>query len=135
MLCLQIQDKDISTGCAIIVGLTTFPQINAVLRKGKLEQKKCKRSTGTETVPYLREKTELRASLKREELQLRKAELDEKKIQQEHFMAQQDNLTKMLCETLKSQQTQQEQMLQQMQLQNTALLTLMQSAVSKQKET
>ena len=50
-------------------------------------------------------------------------------------MAQQDNLTKMLCEILKSQQKQQKQLLQQMQLQNTALLTLMQSAVSKQKDT
>ena len=47
-------------------------------------------------------------------------------------MAQQDNLTKMLCESIKSQQ---EQLLQQMQLQNTALLTLLQGAVSKQKDT
>ena len=48
-------------------------------RKGEQEQKKCKRSKGTETVAYLREKAELDASLKREELQLRKAELDVKK--------------------------------------------------------
>lgn len=48
-------------------------------RKGEKEQKKCKRSTGTETVAYLREKAELDASLRREELQLRKAELDVKK--------------------------------------------------------
>ena len=50
-------------------------------------------------------------------------------------MAQQDNLTKMLCESIKSHQKQQEQLLQQMQLQNTALLTLLQGAVSKQKDT
>ena len=50
-------------------------------------------------------------------------------------MAQQENLTKMLCESIKSQQKQQEQLLQQMQLQNTALLTLLQGAVSKQKDT
>lgn len=48
-------------------------------RKGEQEQKKCKRSTSTETVAYLREKAELDSSLKREELQLRKAELDVKK--------------------------------------------------------
>ena len=82
-----------------------------------------------------REKAELDASLKREELQLRGAELDEKKVQQEGLMAQQENLTKMLCESIKSQQKQQEQLLQQMQLQNTALLTLLQGAVSKQKDT
>ena len=104
-------------------------------RKGEQEQKKSKRFTGTETVAYLREKAELHASLKREELQLRRAELDEKKVQQEGLMTQQENLTKMLCESIKSQQKQQEQLLQQMQLQNTALLTLLQGAVSKQKDT
>ena len=51
-------------------------------RKGEEEQKKFKRSAGTETVAYLREKAELEASLKREELQLRGAGLDEKKVQQ-----------------------------------------------------
>ena len=104
-------------------------------RKGEQEQKKSKRSTGTETVAYLREKAGLDASLKREELQLRRAELDEKKVQQEGLMTQLENLTKMLCESIKSQQKQQEQLLQQMQLQNTALLTLLQGAVSKQKDT
>lgn len=49
-------------------------------RKGEWEQKKCKRSTGNETVAYLREKAELDASLKKEELQLRKAELDVKRV-------------------------------------------------------
>ena len=64
---------------------------------------------------------------------MRRAELVEKKVQQEGLMAQQDNLTKMLCESIKSHQKQQEQLLQQMQLQNTALLSLLQGAVSKQK--
>ena len=113
--------------------METFAQSKK--RKGEQEQKKSKRSTGAETVAYLREKAELDASLKREELQLRRAELDEKKVQQEGLMAQQENLTKMLCESIKSQQKQQEQLLQQMQLQNTALLTLLQGAVSKQKDT
>ena len=66
---------------------------------------------------------------------MRRAELDEKKVQQEGVMTQQENLTKMLCESIKSQQKQQEQLLQLMQLQNTALLTLLQGAVSKQKDT
>ena len=67
---------------------------------------------------------------------MRGAELDEKKVQQEGLMAQQETcLTKMLCESIKSQQKQQEQLLQQMPLQNTALLTLLQGAVSKQKDT
>lgn len=88
-------------------------------RKGEQEQKKCKHSTGTETVAYLREKAELDASLKREELQLRKAELDVKKIQQENLMTQQEIHTKVLLDNIKSQQK------QQMQVQNTALLTLL----------
>ena len=83
--------------------METFAQSKK--RKGEQEQKKSKRSTGTETVAYLREKAELDASLKREELQLRRAELDEKKVQQEGLMAQQETcLTKMLCESIKSQQ-------------------------------
>ena len=113
--------------------METFAQSKK--RKGEQEQKKSKRFAGTETVAYLREKAELDASLKREELQLRRAELDEKEVQQEGLMTQLGNLTKMLCESIKSQQKQQEQLLQQMQLQNTALLTLLQGAVSKQKDT
>ena len=101
--------------------METFAQSKK--RRSEQEQKKSKRSTGTETVAYIREKAELDASLRREELQLRRAELDEKKVQQEGLMTQQENLTKMLCESIKSQQKQQEQLLQQMQLQNTALLT------------
>ena len=58
-----------------------------------------------------------------------------KKVQQEGPMAQQGSLTKMLCENIKSQQKQQEHLLQQMQLQNTALLTLVQGALSRQKDT
>lgn len=104
--------------------METFAQSKK--RKGEQEQKKCKRSKGTETVAYLREKAELDASLKREVLQLRKAELDVKKIQQENLMTQQESLTKVLLDNIKSQQKQQDQLLQQMQVQNTALLTLMQ---------
>ena len=106
--------------------METFSQSKK--RKGEWEQKKCKRSTGNETVAYLREKAELDASLKREELQLRKAELDVKKIQQENLMTQQESLTKVLLDNIKSQQKQRDQLLQQIQVQNIALLTLMQGA-------
>lgn len=51
-----------------------------------------------------------------------------KKIQQENLMTQQESLTKVLLDNIKSQQKQQDQLLQQMQVQNTALLTLMQGA-------
>lgn len=45
----------------------------------------------------------------RSSVQLRKAEIDEKKIQQESFMKQQESFTKMLCENTRSgQQRQQE---------------------------
>ena len=46
--------------------METFAQSKK--RKGEQEQKKSKCSTGTETVAYLREKAELDASPKREEL-------------------------------------------------------------------
>lgn len=97
-------------------------------KKRKGEQEQCKRSTGTETVAYLRGKAEFDASLKREELQLRKAELDVKKIQQENLMIQQESLAKVLLDNIKSQQKQQDQLLLQMQVQNTALPTLLQGA-------
>ena len=44
--------------------METFAQSKK--RKGYQEQKNCKRSKGTETVAYLREKAKLDASLKRE---------------------------------------------------------------------
>lgn len=43
-------------------------------------------------------------------------------------MTQQESFTKVLLDNIKSQQKQQDQLLQQMQVQNTALLTLMQGA-------
>ena len=46
--------------------METFAQSKK--RKGEQEQKKCKRSTGTETAAYLKEKVGLDASLKREEI-------------------------------------------------------------------
>ena len=57
--------------------METFTQSKK--RKGEQEQKKSKRSIGTETVAYLREKAQLDASLKREELQLRRGELEKRK--------------------------------------------------------
>ena len=56
--------------------LETFSQS----KKRKREQvvKKSKRATGSETVAYLKEKSELNADLKKEELQLRQRKLDEK---------------------------------------------------------
>ena len=104
--------------------LKTFSQSKK--RKGEQVVKKSKRATGSETVAYLKEKSELNADLKKEELLLRQRELDERKAQQDSFLAQQESFTKMLTQSMANQQKQQEQLMQQMQLQNSALISLLQ---------
>ena len=103
--------------------LETFSQSKK--RKGEQVVKKSKRATGSETVAYLKEKSELNADLKKEELLLRQRELDERKAQQDSFLAQQESFTKMLTQSMANQQKQQEQLMQQMQLQNSALISLL----------
>ena len=84
--------------------------------------KKSKKTSASETMTYLKEKAELAAELKREELQVRKAELEIKKKHED-----------MLSESLKQQQKQHDQVMLQMQAQNAALLAVIQS-LAKQKE-
>ena len=103
--------------------LETFSQ--GKKRKGEQVVKKSNRATGSETVAYLKEKSELNADLKKDELQLRQRELDERKAQQDSFLAQQESFTKMLTQSMANQQKQ-EQLMQQMQLQNSALISLLQ---------
>ncbi|XP_046846764.1 uncharacterized protein LOC124440411 [Xenia sp. Carnegie-2017] len=88
-------------------------------------------SNGSETIAYLQQKSKADAELKREDLMLRKAKADERKQQQNNIISQQDALTKTLTDSIAAQQRQQEQLIHQLQLQNTALLTSMQNIVKK----
>ena len=98
-------------------------------RKRKSESKdgeKPKRrvsTTGSETIAYLQNKSGVDAQLKREELRLRQIEAEERKQQQNNVTSQQGALTKALTDSIVAQQRQQEQLMHQMQLQNTALLS------------
>ena len=85
---------------------------------------------GIETIAYLQKKWEVDAELKKEELRLRQLEADERRQQQNNMASRQD-LTKALTDSIAAQQRQQEQMMHQMQLQNTALLSLMQCITKK----
>lgn len=99
------------------------------------EGEKPKRSvscSGSETIAYLKRKAEVDAELKREKMKLKKAEAEERKIQQDNLIAQQEALTNTLNNAMAAQQRQQEQLIQQMQVQNAALLTLMQNITKKQ---
>ena len=89
-------------------------------------------SSGSETIAYLKMKAEVDAELKREEMKLKKAEAEERKLQQDNLIAQQEALTSALNNATVAQQRQQEQLMQQMQVQNAALLTLMQNIAKKQ---
>ena len=74
------------------------------------------------------------SELKREELKLKQEEMNERKAQQESFISfftQQEALTSALKETISAQQKQQEQLIQQMQVQNAALITFMQKMANK----
>ncbi|CAB4025800.1 Hypothetical predicted protein [Paramuricea clavata] len=77
-------------------------------------------------------KSDVDAQLKREELRLRQIEAEERKQQQNSVTSQQEALTKALTDSIAAQQRQQEQLMHQMQLQNTALLSLMQSITKKE---
>ena len=88
-------------------------------------------STTTETIAYLQKKWEVDVELKNEELRLRQLEADERRQQQNNKTSQQEALTKALTDSIAARQRQQEQMIHQMQLQNTALLSLMQCITKK----
>ena len=102
-------------------------------RKGGIEGEKPKRkmSTGSDTIAYLQQRYQVDSELKKEELKLKEKEMNERKAQQDSFIAQQEALTNALKETISAQQKQQEQLIQQMQVQNAALITLMQKIASK----
>ena len=91
--------------------------------------KKRKRATGSDTVAFLREKAELDAVLKREELKIREQEMKDKKAERDNLHAQQQTMSAMFHESMQQQQQQQAQLMQQIQLQNAALISLL----SKQK--
>ena len=107
--------------------METFSQTKK--RKGEQDVKKRKRATGSDTVAFLREKAELDAELKREELKIREQEMKDKKAEQDNLHAQQQAMSAMLHESMQQQQQQQAQLMQQIQLQNAALISLL----SKQK--
>ena len=91
--------------------------------------KKRKRATGSDTVAFLREKAELDGELKREELKICEQELKDKKAKRDNLHARQQAMSAMLHESMQQQQQQQAQLMQQIQLQNAALMSLL----SKQK--
>ena len=87
-------------------------------------------STSTETNAYFQKKWKLMLNLK-EELRLRQLEADERRQQQNNMTSQHEDLTKALTDSIAAQQRQQEQMMHQMQIQNTALLLLIQCITKK----
>ena len=91
--------------------------------------KKSKRATISDTVAFLREKAELDAELKREELKIREQEMKDKRAERDNLRAQQQAMSAVLHESMPQQQQQQSQLMQQIQLQNAALMSLL----SKQK--
>ena len=97
--------------------METFSQTKK--QKGEQDVKKSKRATGSDTVAFLREKAELDAELKREELKIREQEMKDKKAEQDNLHAQQQAMSAMLHETMQQQQA---QLMQQIQLQNAALM-------------
>ena len=103
--------------------METFSQTKK--RKGEQEVKKSKRATGSDTVALLREKAELDAELKREELKIRKQEMRDKKAERDNLHAQQQATSAMFYESMQQQQWQQAQLMQQIQLQNAALISLL----------
>lgn len=87
--------------------------------------KKSKRATGSDTVAFLKEKAELDAELKREELKIRKQEMRDKKAERDNLHAQQQATSAILHESMQQQQRQQAQLMQQIQIQNAALIPLL----------
>lgn len=88
-------------------------------------------SNGTDTIAYLKMRSELDAELKREEIRIKQAEAEDRKAQQNSMILQQEALTKALTNSITSQQKQQEQFMQQMQIQNAALIALLQNITNK----
>ena len=88
-------------------------------------------SAGIETIAYLQKIWEVDAELKKEELRLRQLEAGERRQQQNNMTSRQEAHTKALIDSIAAQQRQQEQMMHQMQIQNTALLSLMQCITKK----
>ena len=100
--------------------MDTFSQTKK--RKGEQEVRKSTRATGSDTVTFLREKAELDAELKREELKIREQEMRDKKAERDNLHAQQQAMCAMLHESIQQQQA---QLMQQIQLQNAALISLL----------
>lgn len=102
-------------------------------RKGQDQERKRKRkmSNGSDTIAYLQQRYQVDSELRKEELKLKQEELNERKAERESSLAQQEALANALKDTIVSQQRQQEQLLQQMQVQNAALIGLMQQISKK----
>ena len=100
-------------------------------RKAKDQEGKRKRkmSNGSDTIAYLQQKVD--SELRREEMKLKQEEVNERKAQQNSFIAQQEALTSVLKDTISAQQKQQEQLIQQMQVQNAAIMALMRHMANK----
>jgi hypothetical protein len=95
------------------------------------EKRKRKLSNGSDTIAYLQQRYQMDSELKRDELKLKQEELNERKAQQDSFITQQEALTNALKDTISAQQRQQEQLIQQMQVQNAALIALIQNIANK----
>lgn len=106
--------------------METFAQSKKRKATTSEDVKKGKKPVGSDTLAYLRVKAEIDAELKREELMIRKAELENETAQQNAFKTQQQFLTERLFDNVNRQQEQQQQLMQQMQIQNTAMLNLLQ---------
>ena len=93
---------------------------------GEAGKRKRKMSYGSDTIAFLQQRYQVDSELTREELKLKQEEMNERKAQQDSFIAQQAALTNTLKETIPAQQRQQEQLIHQMLAQNAALITLTQ---------
>ena len=97
-------------------------------RNGDSEAGKRKRkmSNGSDTITFLQQRYQADSELKREE------GMNERKAQQDFFIAQQAALTNTLKETISTQQRQQEHLIHQIQVENAALITLMQKIANRE---
>ena len=93
---------------------------------GEAGKRKRKMSYGSDTIAFLQQRYQVDSELTREELKLKQEEMNERKAQQDSFIAQQAALTNTLNETIPAQQRQQEQLIHHMLAQNAALITLTQ---------
>ena len=84
--------------------METFSQTKK--RKGEQEVRKSTRATVSDTVAFLREKAELDAELKREELKICEQEIKDKKAERDSLHAQQQAMSAMLHESMQQQQAQ-----------------------------